>query len=62
MIQNLITYILIAASVAYMLSGLFRMIYPVNRGRQSGCAGCPGCELKKPVPVETAFKPVTTEI
>jgi hypothetical protein len=43
MIQDLLTYLLIASATAYMLFSLYRMIYPSKKGQAVGCAGCSGC-------------------
>jgi hypothetical protein len=43
MIQDLLTYLLIAAATAYILFGLYRMIFPSKKYRSLGCPGCSGC-------------------
>jgi len=52
MIQDLLTYLLIASASAYILFSLYRMIYPSKKGQAMGCPGCSGCDNK----VETSAK------
>ena len=44
MIQDLITFILIAVSVAYTVFSLYRMIFPVRKNPIHQCMGCTGCQ------------------
>jgi hypothetical protein len=61
MIQDLLTYLLIAAATAYILFGLYRMIFPSKKYRSLGCPGCSGCDHKIETS-ETGLKPVSTHI
>ena len=61
MIQDLLTYLLIASATAYILFGIYRMIYPSKKYRSLGCPGCSGCDHKIET-LETGFKPVSTHI
>ncbi len=45
MIQDLLTYLLIASATAYILFSLYRMIYP---SKKSQVMGCPGCAVDVP--------------
>ena len=65
MVQDLLTYLLIASATAYILFSLYRMIYPSKKGQTVGCAGCSGCshdisQVKNNA--ETGFKPVSTSV
>jgi len=66
MIQNLLTYLLIASAAAYILFSLYRMIFPSKNGKARGCPGCSGgCEKKYNTPPEnnnvpTGLKSVAT--
>ena len=44
MIQDLLTYLLIASATVYILFSLYRMIYPSKKGQAMGCPGCSGCD------------------
>jgi hypothetical protein len=46
MIQDLLTYLLIASATAYILVSLYRMIFPSNKSQAMGCPGCSGCNEK----------------
>jgi hypothetical protein len=65
MIQDLLTYLLIASATAYILFGLYRMIYPSKKGQTVGCPGCSGCSHDiapgKNI-VETGLKRVSTSV
>jgi hypothetical protein len=65
MIQDLLTYLLIASATAYILFSLYRMIYPSKKSQSMSCPGCSGCshdttQVKNNV--ETGFKPVSTYV
>ncbi len=65
MIQDVLTYLLIASATAYILYSLFRLIYPSKNAMGAGCPGCGGgCshEGNKKDTVETGYKPVSTYI
>ncbi len=47
MIQDVLTYLLIASATAYIFFSLYRMIYPSKKNRRTGCPGCSGCETKR---------------
>jgi len=47
MIQNIITYLLIAVSAGYVLFSLYRIVFPLKKNNTQHCAGCAGCHLKK---------------
>jgi hypothetical protein len=49
MTQDVLTYMLIAASVMYTLTGVYRMILPRNKTKPAHCAGCAGCQVKNKV-------------
>lgn len=51
MIQDLLTYLLIASATAYILFSLYRMIFPSKKSRSMGCPGCSGCNDKVPVKI-----------
>ena len=42
MIQDLLTYLVIASATAYIIFSLYRMIYPSKKGQTMGCPGCSG--------------------
>jgi hypothetical protein len=44
MIQDVLTYLLIASATAYILFGLYRMVFPSKKYRSAGCPGCSGCD------------------
>jgi hypothetical protein len=49
MIQDLLTYLLIASATAYILFSLYRLIYPSKNITGVACPGCAGnCEKKTP--------------
>jgi hypothetical protein len=58
MIQDLLTYLLIASATAYILYSLYRMIYPSKKSGSLGCPGCSGCDHKSESPV-TGLKSVS---
>ncbi len=65
MIQDLLTYLLIASATAYILFRLYRMIYPSDKGRAGGCAGCSGCSHDidpGKTHAETGFKPIPASV
>ena len=67
MIQDLLTYLLIASATAYILFSLYRMIYPSKKGQALGCPGCAGgCSPSNSnnnmKTLETGFKPVSTYV
>jgi hypothetical protein len=47
MIQDIITYTLIATASGYTLYNIFRMVIPVKKTNASYCAGCAGCNITK---------------
>jgi hypothetical protein len=46
MMQNVITFGLIAASAAYTMVYCIRMVFPPKKGSHNGCSGCTGCHTK----------------
>jgi hypothetical protein len=66
MIQDLLTYLLIASAMAYILFSLYRMIFPSKNARAMGCPGCAGgCAPEKinhMKTAETGLKPVSTTV
>lgn len=42
MIQDVLTYLLIASATAYILFSLYRLIYPPKNAIGVGCPGCGG--------------------
>jgi hypothetical protein len=50
MIQDTITWILIACCTGYIVYGLYRLVYPSKNGQPAGCPGCGGCEGKNVQP------------
>jgi hypothetical protein len=45
MIQNIIVYLIIAATLAYVLFSVFRNLY-AKKENASHCGGCDGCSIK----------------
>jgi hypothetical protein len=66
MIQDLLTYLLIASATAYILFSLYRMIYPSKKNQAMGCPGCSGgctpADAKIIKTPETGFKPLATSV
>jgi hypothetical protein len=66
MIQDLLTYLLIASATAYILFSLYRMIYPSKKSQAMGCPGCAGGCAHDITPVknntERGFKPVSASV
>lgn len=56
MIQDLITFLLIAFSAAITLVSFYRIVVSSKKGGKMGCAGCSGCQVKK-VTVSNALLP-----
>ncbi|HYX07342.1 MAG TPA: FeoB-associated Cys-rich membrane protein [Bacteroidales bacterium] len=57
MIQQILTYVIIAAAVGYALLGFYRIIkntYKKNNG--SVCSGCASCEMKRELSSARAAK------
>lgn len=47
MIQDIITYVIIAASAGYVIYNIYTMIFPSKKNpAQSPCGGCAGCQVK----------------
>ncbi len=46
MIQDVLTYMLIASATGYILFSLYRMIVPSKKLQSMGCPGCSGCDAK----------------
>jgi hypothetical protein len=46
MVQDIFTYIIIAASFGYALFSLCKMVFPLKKNNAVHCAGCAGCQLK----------------
>jgi hypothetical protein len=49
MVQDIITYFLIASATAYILFSLYRMIYPSKNVTGAGCPGCGGCSANSKI-------------
>jgi hypothetical protein len=47
MIQDTITFLLIAASAVYVLYSLYRIVLPSKKVSATQCGGCTGCQFKK---------------
>jgi len=66
MIQDLLTYLLIASATAYILFSLYRMIFPSKKSRSMGCPGCAGgCSSnnnRNMDTLETGLKPVSAPV
>jgi hypothetical protein len=65
MIQDLLTYLLIASATAYILFSLYRMIYPSKKSQSMSCPGCSGCNhdnIPEKNNVEMGFKPFSTVV
>ena len=65
MVQDLLTYLLIASATAYILFSLYRMIYPSKKSQSMGCPGCSGCShdiAPGKNNADTGFKPVSTPV
>jgi hypothetical protein len=61
MIQDLLTYLMIASATAYILFSLFRMIFPSKKGQTVGCPGCSGCDHRAETS-ERGFKSISTPV
>lgn len=47
MIQNLITYLVVGAALAYVFYQAFRILGKQNSENSTGCGGCSGCEAPR---------------
>ncbi len=57
MIQQILTYIIIAAAVGYTLRGFYRILANAYK-KQGGsvCSGCLSCEIKRELSAKTSGK------
>lgn len=47
MLQNIIVYMIIAATLAYVIFSIFKNLRTKNKKADGHCGGCDGCSVKK---------------